>query len=226
MGHGPENPDSRDPRLSEAGHPVLRISTLLARADVFQLAIERLADLVAPHRPDRLVRGRVARLHLRRPPGAAPRSGLCHGPQARQAARFGGRPRLPPQYGSDTIEISADLVPARSRVVIVDDLIATGGTAAATAELLAKIDVEVAAAAFLIELTGLNGRRRLRAPVVRPARLRRLSPPAVPQGTNCSLRIRSSMLCSGSNSRVSVMPRSSHTRPPPRPGSRCSRRPR
>jgi adenine phosphoribosyltransferase len=69
------------------------------------------------------------------------------------------------EYGSDTIEISADLIPARSRVVIVDDLIATGGTAAAAAELLGKIDVEVAAVAFLIELTGLNGRRRLRVPV-------------------------------------------------------------
>ena len=50
-------------------------------------------------------------------------------------------------------------------MVIVDDLIATGGTAAATAELLDKIDAEVAAAVFLIELAGLRGRERLRVPV-------------------------------------------------------------
>jgi adenine phosphoribosyltransferase len=59
----------------------------------------------------------------------------------------------------------ADLIPAGTRVVIVDDLIATGGTAAATVELLDKIDAEVAAAVFLIELTGLNGRDRLWVPV-------------------------------------------------------------
>ena len=69
------------------------------------------------------------------------------------------------EYGSDRIEISADLIPAGNRIVIVDDLIATGGTAAATVELLDKIDAEVAAAVFLIELIGLNGRDRLRVPV-------------------------------------------------------------
>ncbi len=69
------------------------------------------------------------------------------------------------EYGSDTIEISSDLVPPGSRVVIVDDLIATGGTAAATAELLEKIDVAVAGAVFLIELPALRGRERLKVPV-------------------------------------------------------------
>jgi adenine phosphoribosyltransferase len=62
-------------------------------------------------------------------------------------------------------EISADLIPARSRVVIIDDLIATGGTAAATAELLDKIDAKVTAAVFLIELASLRGRDRLQVPV-------------------------------------------------------------
>ncbi len=69
------------------------------------------------------------------------------------------------EYGNDTIEISADLIPARSRIVIIDDLIATGGTAAATVDLLRKIDAEVAGAVFLIELAELNGRDRLDVPV-------------------------------------------------------------
>ncbi len=142
------------------------ISTLLQRADAFQVAIERLADLVAPHRPDRLVgielRGFIfaAPLALRLGVGFAMvrKRGKLPGSVVGHAYHL--------EYGSDTIEISADLIPARSRVVIVDDLIATGGTAAAAADLLAKIDVEVAAAAFLIELTSLNGRRRLQVPVV------------------------------------------------------------
>ena len=55
--------------------------------------------------------------------------------------------------------------PAGSRVVVIDDLIATGGTAAATVELLRKIGAEPVAAVFLIELTFLNGRAKLDVPV-------------------------------------------------------------
>jgi adenine phosphoribosyltransferase len=65
----------------------------------------------------------------------------------------------------DSIEISADLIPHGSRVVVVDDLIATGGTAAATVALLRKIRTEPVAAVFLIELTALNGRAKLDIPV-------------------------------------------------------------
>jgi adenine phosphoribosyltransferase len=141
------------------------ISTLLQRADAFREAIDRLAELVIPHRPDRLVgiesRGFVfaAPLALRLGVGFAMvrKRGKLPGSVVGHAYNL--------EYGSDTIEISADLIPARSRIVIVDDLIATGGTAAATAELLAKIDGEVVAAAFLIELTDLDGRRRLRVPI-------------------------------------------------------------
>ena len=50
-------------------------------------------------------------------------------------------------------------------MVVVDDLIETGGTAAATVELLDKTGAEIAVAVFLIELTGLNGRDRLQVPV-------------------------------------------------------------
>jgi adenine phosphoribosyltransferase len=50
-------------------------------------------------------------------------------------------------------------------VVVVDDLVATGGTAAATLELLRKIGAEPVAAVFLIELTSLNGRAKLDVPV-------------------------------------------------------------
>ncbi|MEG3436376.1 adenine phosphoribosyltransferase [Pannus brasiliensis CCIBt3594] len=65
------------------------------------------------------------------------------------------------EYGTDTLEIHQDAVAAHHKVLIVDDLIATGGTAKATAELLQKIGCEVLGFAFIIELTFLEGRKKL-----------------------------------------------------------------
>lgn len=65
------------------------------------------------------------------------------------------------EYGSDHVEIHSDSIVAGRRYLVVDDLIATGGTAAATAELLRQRDAEVAACLFVIELGFLNGRERL-----------------------------------------------------------------
>jgi adenine phosphoribosyltransferase len=65
------------------------------------------------------------------------------------------------EYGTDKLEIHQDALPVGSRVLIVDDLIATGGTAAATAELLEKIDCALVGFAFVIELKDLNGRQKL-----------------------------------------------------------------
>ena len=65
------------------------------------------------------------------------------------------------EYGSDAIEVHRDAIDAGSRVLVVDDLIATGGTAKAACDLVERMGAEVAAALFLIELTGLNGRALL-----------------------------------------------------------------
>lgn len=66
------------------------------------------------------------------------------------------------EYGSDTLEIHRDGIMSGSRVLIVDDLIATGGTAAATAALMSKLRGEVVEFAFVIELSFLNGREKLK----------------------------------------------------------------
>jgi adenine phosphoribosyltransferase len=66
------------------------------------------------------------------------------------------------EYGTDTLEIHVDALPAKARVVIADDLIATGGTAAATAELVQKLGGEVVECAVVIELSFLNGREKLK----------------------------------------------------------------
>lgn len=65
------------------------------------------------------------------------------------------------EYGTDAIEIHEDAVAAGTRVALVDDLLATGGTAAAACRLLQDLGAEVALAAFVVELAGLNGRAQL-----------------------------------------------------------------
>lgn len=70
------------------------------------------------------------------------------------------------EYGSDAIEIHEDAVGPADRVLIVDDVLATGGTAAAAAALVRGLGAQVVAGAFLIELGFLGGAKRLDCPVV------------------------------------------------------------
>lgn len=65
------------------------------------------------------------------------------------------------EYGEDALEIHLDALRAGDRVLVVDDVIATGGTAKAVAELVEKLGGSVASYAFLVELSFLNGRERL-----------------------------------------------------------------
>jgi adenine phosphoribosyltransferase len=67
------------------------------------------------------------------------------------------------EYGTDEIEVHRDAVTRGERVLLVDDLIATGGTAVAAVDLLRSIGAEVVAAAFVIDLPDLGGAARLRA---------------------------------------------------------------
>lgn len=65
------------------------------------------------------------------------------------------------EYGSDRLEMHQDAAAPPARVLIVDDVIATGGTAAATAQLIAQTGCELLGFGFIIELTGLQGRQKL-----------------------------------------------------------------
>jgi len=65
------------------------------------------------------------------------------------------------EYGSNTIEIHRDSLEPGEKVVIIDDLIATGGTAAATARMVEELGAELVEMAFMIELTFLKGRENL-----------------------------------------------------------------
>jgi len=65
------------------------------------------------------------------------------------------------EYGTDTLEIHQDAIKPGQSVLISDDLLATGGTAAATVELVRKLGGNVVGASFAVELTFLNGRAKL-----------------------------------------------------------------
>lgn len=67
------------------------------------------------------------------------------------------------EYGSDSIEIHKDAVEEGKRVLIVDDLLATGGTAKAACNLFKKVGADVASVAFIIELCDLGGREKIEA---------------------------------------------------------------
>ena len=87
---------------------------------------------------------------------------LVRKPGKLPAARYAARYEL--EYGTDTLEIHRDAFGNKSRVLIVDDLLATGGTASAAIELVRRLDGVVTGCAFIIELAFLGGRRRLACP--------------------------------------------------------------
>ena len=69
------------------------------------------------------------------------------------------------EYGSDTIEIHRDALEPGSRILVIDDVLATGGTAAATGRLIRSSGAEIVGFGFLLELVALRGRARLVDPI-------------------------------------------------------------
>lgn len=84
---------------------------------------------------------------------------LVRKPGKLPAATFAASYEL--EYGTDTVEIHQDAFPPNSRVLLIDDLLATGGTARAALSLAEKLQAHIVEAAFLIELSFLGGRDRL-----------------------------------------------------------------
>jgi adenine phosphoribosyltransferase len=141
------------------------ISTLLRDADAWQVAMGRLARAVRAFQPD-LVAGVESRGFLMAAPLALKLG--CGFVLLRKRGKLPGATiglDYGLEYGQDRIEILADAVEPGQRVVLVDDLLATGGTMTAGIELLRRVGAVVPAAAVLIELTGLKGRDRLDVPV-------------------------------------------------------------
>jgi adenine phosphoribosyltransferase len=140
------------------------ISTLLRHAEAWKETVDRLADLIAPFEPELLV-GIESRGFLVAAP-LAYRLG-CGFAMIRKQQKLPGETlayTYALEYGTDTIEVQADAASPGQRVVVMDDLLATGGTLAAAITLLRRLDADVRGAACVIELEFLKGRERIDVP--------------------------------------------------------------
>jgi adenine phosphoribosyltransferase len=156
---------ARIPEFPKPGILFYDISPLLADGAAWREAIQRMAEDVRAMQPDLLV-------------GIESRGFLAAAPLAYELgigfAMIRKRGKLPGklqghdyslEYGTDRVEIQADAVKPGQRVVVLDDLLATGGTMRAAIELLRVCGAMVAGAAFIIELDFLEGRSRIDVPV-------------------------------------------------------------
>ncbi len=140
------------------------ISTLLSHPDAWQVTMGRMAREIGRYQPDVLA-------------GIESRGFLVAAPLALKLGigfvMLRKKNKLPGktisytydlEYGTDTIEIQADAIQPGDRVVVLDDLLATGGTMRAGIDLCRKVGGDVKAAAAIIELTFLGGRSKLDVP--------------------------------------------------------------
>ena len=141
------------------------ISTLLGHPQAWRAAVETLAEAIRPYRPDLLVgiesRGFLVAAPLAYAIGCGFAMVRKKGKLPGATARFS----YDLEYGTDTIEIQEDAISPGQRVIVVDDLLATGGTMQAAIALVQRQGGTVAAAACIIELAFLGGRRRINVPL-------------------------------------------------------------
>ena len=141
------------------------ISTLLANAKAWHETIERMSEMARRYKPDVIAGIESRGFLLAAPLALALGTGFL---MLRKKGKLPGitvRHTYALEYGTDTIEIQADAVKKGARVLLVDDLLATGGTLAAAVTLLEQVGAVVPAAACVIELTFLEGRKKLSVPV-------------------------------------------------------------
>jgi len=152
------------PDFPKPGIVFYDISTLLADEDAWQVAMGRMARMIRPHQPE-ILAGIESRGFLVAAPLALKLG--CGFVMVRKKGKLPGPTighEYQLEYGSDTIEIQQDAAKPGQKVVILDDLLATGGTMAASVALFAKVGAKVTGAACIIELTFLNGRAKLDVP--------------------------------------------------------------
>ena len=137
------------------------IMPLLADAEALHETVEQLAGFAEPRRPD-LILGAEARGFIL---GAALAYRLnCGFIAARKPGKLPWRTvsvKYALEYGFDALELHADAIKPGTRVIVHDDLLATGGTARAKVDLVEQLGGEVVGLAFVIELEFLSGRDRL-----------------------------------------------------------------
>lgn len=145
------------------------ITPLLADPVAFAALTETLADLSVRHGATKIV-GLEARGFILGAPVAV-RAGLGFVP-VRKAGKLPGatlKQSYDLEYGSAEIEVHAEDLDAGDRVMVIDDVLATGGTAEAALHLIRRAGAETAGVAVLMELVSLGGRQRLETPLRRAA---------------------------------------------------------
>ena len=156
---------ARIPDFPKPGILFYDISPLLGDAAAWREAIRRLSLTVSDYKPDLLVGIESRGFLLAAPLALALGTGFV---MLRKQGKLPGttvRHTYALEYGTDTIEIQQDAIAKGARVALVDDLLATGGTMAAAVTLLESVGGIVPAAACIIELTFLDGRKKLKPPV-------------------------------------------------------------
>jgi adenine phosphoribosyltransferase len=137
------------------------IMPLLADADALRSTVDQLAEWIEPRQPD-LILGAEARGFIT---GGALACRLgCGFVAARKPGKLPWRTvsaKYALEYGFDVLELHADAIKDGQRVIVHDDLLATGGTAKAKCELVEQLGGEVVGVAFIISLDFLDGRERL-----------------------------------------------------------------
>lgn len=152
------------PDFPKPGINFYDIQSILKKPEIMRAVIERLAEKVEFQEPDVILaiesRGFIVGVPL------ALRCGIPFG-MVRKKGKLPGavvRQDYALEYGTDTIEIQKGLIEPGNRVVIIDDLLATGGTMRATGDLVRKMGGEVALSTCIIELNELGGRANLDFP--------------------------------------------------------------
>ncbi|HYK06157.1 MAG TPA: adenine phosphoribosyltransferase [Gaiellaceae bacterium] len=134
---------------------------LVADAMYFRETIDRLAELARPRQPD-IILGAEARGFIF---GGALADRLgCGFVPARKPGKLPWHTveaTYDLEYGTDSLQIHADAISKGTRVIVHDDVLATGGTAKAKTELVERLGGEVVSLLFVVELTFLNGRDKL-----------------------------------------------------------------
>ena len=137
------------------------ITPLLGDAKAFRFSVDALADRFADHTVDRVLGIEARGFILAAPVAYRFHAGFVPVRKAGKLPWEIERQEYALEYGTDLLEIHRDGVHPGERVLIVDDVLATGGTAAATARLVERLGGQLVGFGFLIELAFLAGRRHL-----------------------------------------------------------------
>jgi len=137
------------------------LTPLMGDGVAMREAIDMLAEAAARHRPELVVAIESRGFIFGAPVAASLGVGFVPVRKPGKLPHKTRRREYDLEYGTDALEMHADAVVHGARVVIVDDLLATGGTAGATVELVREIGGQVVGATFVVELELLRGRERL-----------------------------------------------------------------